>query len=518
MREKSVTIESLEMRRLLSATVRVECYRDADFSASYTAGDEPIANRVVRLSYSDSGMPSFEATTDANGVATFADIPAGTVRISEVYPDGWAGAPGGTESFSVADGKTATTRRTSNDRGAIAGIVYGDDDRNGYHTAGDRSALGRTVFVDLDADGVLDDGEPSQLTTASGFRFEFTTPGTYTIRTDLPPGHRVMGQFTAVSGTVTVAIGRERWVEFGTTDLPVPGRIGSRAFVDANANGVFDAGERALNRLPTQVLDLATGQTHSTAYSNGSTVFPLQPGTYRLTATVPSGVTLTTPNPAEITLAAGETRIVDFGFHTTDTTPPQVVSARFDGQSANGKLVFQFDEYAFDRFAITDVAVSRLAPNPIPYAVNGSYFWPGEVDYVTNTFTLTFPMSSLINGTYRVTVKAGRFENLVGQPLAADHTFDFHVLRGDANGDAVVDFDDMLIVARNYGQTGRSFSDGNFDFSTNGSVDFNDLLTLARHYGHTPATPPPTVPPRAAPDAEATPVTRRRATAALLVE
>jgi uncharacterized delta-60 repeat protein len=59
----------------------------------------------------------------------------------------------------------------------------------------------------------------------------------------------------------------------------------------------------------------------------------------------------------------------------------------------------------------------------------------------------------------------------------------FDVVAGDANGDRAVDFADLLIVAQNYGMTGRTFSQGNFDYSTDGLVGFNDLLILAQRYG-----------------------------------
>jgi hypothetical protein len=52
----------------------------------------------------------------------------------------------------------------------------------------------------------------------------------------------------------------------------------------------------------------------------------------------------------------------------------------------------------------------------------------------------------------------------------------------DANRDRRVDFADLLIVAQNYGQTGRTFSQGNFDYSFDGSVGFGDLLILAQNY------------------------------------
>lgn len=56
---------------------------------------------------------------------------------------------------------------------------------------------------------------------------------------------------------------------------------------------------------------------------------------------------------------------------------------------------------------------------------------------------------------------------------------------GDANRDASVDFEDLLIVAQHY-NTGGTWDTG--DFTQDGAVNFDDLLALAQHY----EGPPPT--------------------------
>ena len=51
---------------------------------------------------------------------------------------------------------------------------------------------------------------------------------------------------------------------------------------------------------------------------------------------------------------------------------------------------------------------------------------------------------------------------------------------GDANSDGAVNFNDFLIVARNFGATDAAFADGDFD--GDGEVGFLDFLVLARHF------------------------------------
>jgi len=68
-------------------------------------------------------------------------------------------------------------------------------------------------------------------------------------------------------------------------------------------------------------------------------------------------------------------------------------------------------------------------------------------------------------------------------------------LGGDANRDNIVNFADLLALARNYNATGATWEKGDFD--GNGIVNFNDLLTLARNYNRTVLSPPPIAAPPA---------------------
>lgn len=62
------------------------------------------------------------------------------------------------------------------------------------------------------------------------------------------------------------------------------------------------------------------------------------------------------------------------------------------------------------------------------------------------------------------------------------HLPDLGPLPGDANGDGVVNFNDLLILAQSYGKTATATTvDG--DFNSDGSVGFDDLLILAQNYG-----------------------------------
>jgi hypothetical protein len=93
-----------------------------------------------------------------------------------------------------------------------------------------------------------------------------------------------------------------------------------------------------------------------------------------------------------------------------------------------------------------------------------------------------------------VTLPAAAVTDPAGNPNTAAASFDFFTLAGDANRDRVVNFTDLLTVARNYNKTPATWADG--DFNYDGLVNFTDLLIVARAYNQSLPTPPP---PAAAP-------------------
>lgn len=91
----------------------------------------------------------------------------------------------------------------------------------------------------------------------------------------------------------------------------------------------------------------------------------------------------------------------------------------------------------------------------------------------------------------------GSFTNVQLHDLAPGFQFDLHPqaggfslialndavssrIPGDANDDGKVNFNDLLVLAQNFGKDG-TYSTGDFD--KDGSVDFSDLLILAQHFG-----------------------------------
>jgi hypothetical protein len=140
------------------------------------------------------------------------------------------------------------------------------------------------------------------------------------------------------------------------------------------------------------------------------------------------------------------------------------------------------------------------------------------VAYDAATYTARFTFSApLPDGNYRAAIAAANVSDASGQKMAADFFADFFALAGDANGDRVVNFDDLLVLSKNYNKTGATYAEGDVD--GNGTVNFDDLLVLSKNYNKAvaaPVAPSVAVAPAAAPvaagpvlaneETEATPV------------
>src|SRR5204863_3025199 len=89
----------------------------------------------------------------------------------------------------------------------------------------------------------------------------------------------------------------------------------------------------------------------------------------------------------------------------------------------------------------------------------------------------------LPDGNYRLLLPAGSVNDSANNALAADYVFDFFVLTADANHDRSVNTIDFNLLAANFAQSGKTFSQGDFDYS--GTVDTIDFNLLAANFAKT---------------------------------
>ncbi len=144
---------------------------------------------------------------------------------------------------------------------------------------------------------------------------------------------------------------------------------------------------------------------------------------------------------------------------------PHTLSVNFNGNVSSS--------LSASDFVITNTTTAQVIPSTDVSVV---------YDTITNRATLSYVPGALPDGNYSLSVAPADVLLDDGQLLSAPVSFNFRFLRGDATNDGVVNFADLLIIARNYGQSGRTFSQGDFNYDN--QVDFNDLLILARLYGN----------------------------------
>jgi hypothetical protein len=164
-----------------------------------------------------------------------------------------------------------------------------------------------------------------------------------------------------------------------------------------------------------------------------------------------------------------------------DVTPPSVRDARFEFETSQS-IVLTFSEDVIGSVDPDDLVVVDLAMGvrvPASQFVLSRAGGPGVATVATWSHDIS--AGPLADGNYRVTLAAESVGDPSGNALAADFTFDFFVLAGDANRDRRVDFTELVALAQNYNQPSRTFSQGNFNYD--GGVDFLDLVMLAQRYG-----------------------------------
>jgi len=200
--------------------------------------------------------------------------------------------------------------------------------------------VGVRVYVDADKDGTFDTGEASATTDAFGnYRLTGLPAGTWRIRLVVPSGFRATNPSKGYTD-VTLADGQQvSGKSFGLTQRALisgtvyndingngsknsgePALSGWRVFLDADNDGVFDAGEQSV----------------LTSTSGGYTFNNLAAGKYTVRLVRPSGWRLTQPSSGSysLTLSNGATAT---GKNLGVTQKVLVSGAAFNDANGNGK-------------------------------------------------------------------------------------------------------------------------------------------------------------------------------------
>ncbi len=191
---------------------------------------------------------------------------------------------------------TSNTTETAT-AASLGDFVWADGDGDGLQDPGEPGLAGVKVYVDSNNNGVWDPGEPYDVTDANGdYRIYGLTPGSYTVRTDpatYPAGYLPT---TASSLNVTLTSGLQyNNADFGLKPAGT-GRIGDLVWLDADEDGVLDAGENGLPGITVTLEITVAGAwtpvaTTTTDASGLYTFTGLIAGDYRVTVDPASQVT-----------------------------------------------------------------------------------------------------------------------------------------------------------------------------------------------------------------------------------
>ncbi|MGJ7535824.1 MULTISPECIES: SdrD B-like domain-containing protein [unclassified Variovorax] len=310
-------------------------YEDLNGNGLIDSGEPGIAGVTMRLSGTDSAGNAvvMTTTTDANGNWGFT-VPAGTYSVVEDQPAAYQ--PGITRAGTVSGvGSTAGTvppgtsngpngsnanridnivlgtggASTANNFGevrasSLAGRVYQDADYNNAASAGDPGIAGVTVTLT----GTDMFGNPVSLTTTTAattgnYAFNNLTPGNYTLTETQPAafadGSDAAGTAggTAGNDVVSAIALRSNVTGTGYDFGELLTRITTRVFVDANNDGVPQAGDTGIPNVELRL-------TGTDAAGNAVNILAVPTGTvggYEFRNVPPSGAggyTITETQPA----------------------------------------------------------------------------------------------------------------------------------------------------------------------------------------------------------------------------
>ena len=298
-------------------------FEDRNGNGVRDAGEAGVAGVGVKL-VNDLTGASVTTVTAADGSYAFTALPPGTYHEEFTRPPGWVLAPSGagtaaTDSdpnpatgiapaFSLTSGQADLTHDVGLYRPVTIGdTVFTDMNGNGVQDAGDAPLSGVTVRL-LDAGGNAIAGRTAVTDAAGHYQFGGLAPGQYGVQFVRPAGTVASPQDAAgdaVDSDADPATGKTVIKTYVSGDADasvdagffVPTGLGDRVFLDANGNGLQDAGEAGIDGVTVTLLDGSgaplPGRVATTAGGGLYHFTGLVPGDYKVQFSAPAGYAVT---------------------------------------------------------------------------------------------------------------------------------------------------------------------------------------------------------------------------------
>jgi hypothetical protein len=438
-------------------------YLDSNDNGVRDAGEAGIPGVAMMLTGSnDLGSVNLTAATAVDGSYQLSNLRPGNYTITETEPAGYLhgkdslGSLGGTpvsgQAMTVTVGTSASGTNYNFGEltpGRLSGFVYIDGNNNGIKDAGEPGVAGVTITLT----GTSDTG-PVSLTTATAgdgnYQISNLRPGNYTIAETEPAGY-LHGKNTlgSLGGTpvgdhamsVSLSVGAAG-TNYDFAEL-TPASLSGFVYLDANNNGVKDAGEPGIAGVTitlTGTNDRGTVNVVTTTAADGSYQFrSLRPGSYQILETEPAsyihgknavggpGGTILNNLAMAVNLDVG---IAGTNYDFAETDPPGSL-AGYVYLDANGNGVRQPGDSGITGVTVSLTGRSVIGQSvnlPQTTAVDGSYQFL-NVQAGTYTITESQPAGYIHGqqtlGTAGGTVGDHRFSAIIIGPAVAASNYDF---------------------------------------------------------------------------------------------
>ncbi|MCP5525388.1 MAG: hypothetical protein H7A47_01105 [Verrucomicrobiales bacterium] len=290
-----------------SMVIRAEitgfAWDDLDGDGRRAPGEPGLPAVQVRLFDAEGTAQIDAALTDEAGLFTFAGLALGTYVVEETDPADFASTTPNRRSVILDEHSQAAVGFGDQRLRTVVGLVFNDHNANGLPDDGEPGLAGVEIRLVDPAGNVIASATSG---TDGSYRIEGVAPGAYELRETDAPGYT-----STTPNTRSISlVGGAASASFG--DRPAGG-ISGVVFIDAQANGVPDAGESGLPGITVR-LSGATDELVTETDAEGHYGFTELPaGAYTVRLETPEGHLTTSPAQRRIPLTETTSGTADFG-------------------------------------------------------------------------------------------------------------------------------------------------------------------------------------------------------------